>query len=107
MPLISRLGVLIAYDPATEANKIKMEKANLMANSELVQDEIARIIQQKNADFHAQVDRRMLSIDATFQRMVPAIPPERKREIQLMAQEAVQRGVAGAPIDDVDLSEFC
>ena len=106
MPLISRLGVLIAYDPATEAGKIRSEKQALLMNGQEAQQAIADIIKEKNRDFHEQVDRRLLSIDATFQKMIPDIPKEKKEKIRSFAQEAVQKGVSGAPFGDFEMSDF-
>jgi len=106
MPLISRLGVLIAYDPATEADMIRMERRELVASGQEIQEAIAEIIQQKNEDFHRQVERRLQSIDTTFQRMIPDIPKEKKEEIKFIAQDAVQKGVSRAPFADVNFSDF-
>ena len=106
MPLISRLGVLIAYDPDTEADLIDCERQELLTNGAEIQKAIEEIIKQKNQEFHEQVERRLQSIETTFQEMIPDIQDDEKDEIRCITQEAFQKGIAGAPVDEIDLSEF-
>jgi hypothetical protein len=106
MPLISRLGILISYDSVTEKATIAKEKKDLEVKGLEMQKTIADIVKANNRKFHQAVNQRAQLIDATFKKMVPEIPTDKKEELKILVKNAVEKGVSNADMDDVNLEEF-
>jgi hypothetical protein len=106
MPLISRLGILISYDSVTEKATIAKEKKDLEVKGLEMQKTIADIVKANNKKFHQAVNQRAQLIDATFKKMVPEIPTDKKEELKILVKNAVEKGVSNADMDDVNLEEF-
>ncbi len=52
------------------------------------------------------MEHRINAIEHEFQKKVPAIPEEKKKEIETFVHEAFEKGNRGAEFDDVDFEEF-
>ena len=106
MPLVSRLGIMISYDSVKEKKEIIDEKKNVEAKALEMQKKIENIVKASNMKFHQQVEQRIIAIENEFQKKVPAIPEEKKKEIESFVQEAFEKGKTGAEFDDVDFEEY-
>jgi hypothetical protein len=100
--MISKLGTLISYDSETDKDKISKAKKDLEVEGLEAQKTIEQIIKDSNQKFHLQAQQRSKLIEDTFNKMIPAIPEEKKEEIQNHVREAVKKGPSQAEIEDLD-----
>jgi hypothetical protein len=106
MPLVAKLGTLIAYDGDKDKDRIADEKMKLTHDCQEIQEIIADTLRSNNEAFHQKVAQRMEAIGTTFKTLVPSLPPQEEKHVKALVQEAVRKGVSNQPIEEIDLSEF-
>jgi hypothetical protein len=104
MPLVSRLGTLIALDKAKDVDQIRTEKKELDSKAKAMQKTIEGIIRDKNKQLHEQLGRRSRQMELAFNQKVPTISPEKKADIQRNVRQATEK--AGDQIEDLDMADF-
>ena len=88
MPMVSSFGEMISL---SDKKEIEAKQRSIEFQAKKATDEISEFIKTNHDQFAANVRKRQLSLDSSFEKYVPKIlPQEEVQKIQEFAREAIQ-----------------